>query len=451
MQVKVNLTMETLGKVQEDQNRVTSSLSGAGVTPLVIPEKDVNAILGPPPARQPGMPQDRPPPAPSERVHQRPLPLPASGAGPRVTIPTTPTVSVYDEVNGMGSSRGDEGRRSWFPKMDFPKFDGTDVRIWIDTCNTFFLLYNIAEGFKVSAATMYMRDSAAHWYQAYKLENPWHNWSTFSVDVIQEFEGNAQRDKIRELLTLKQTGTVEEYKRQFEKLVYQIKLYDPNMGGLMLVQRFILGLKEELRAAVEVQLPNTVAEAAMFAQIQESVLARSKQGFTRSYHKKTHKEEGDQNHPSANKFEKGEIWKAKQLKDYRRANNLCFKCGEKYAPGHVCVVPATGQLKTMQGNEILSDELLDMLVTRGEDYDCHVSLNAMSGTSQTGTIQFKTLVGDQVMLLLLDSGSSHSFVDQSLVEKLKYPVANIQTLRVKVASGDYMYCNKMVPNMQWML
>jgi hypothetical protein len=105
----------------------------------------------------------------------------------------------------------------------------------------------------------------------------------------------------------------------------------------------------------------------------------------------------------------------------------------------------------MQGNEILSDELLDMLVTRGEDYDCHVSLNAMSGTSKTGTIQFKTLVGDQVMLLLLDSGSSHSFVDQSLVEKLKYPVANIQTLRVKVASGDYMYCNKMVPNMQWML
>jgi hypothetical protein len=33
----------------------------------------------------------------------------------------------------------------------------------------------------------------------------------------------------------------------------------------MLVQRFILGLKEELRAAFEEQLPNTVAEAALFA------------------------------------------------------------------------------------------------------------------------------------------------------------------------------------------
>jgi hypothetical protein len=98
----------------------------------------------------------------------------------------------------------------------------------------------------------YMSDSATHLCQAYKLENPWHTWSTFSLDLIQKFEGNVQRDKNCELLTLKQSGTVEEYKRQFDKLVYQIRLYDPNMGGLMLVQRFILGLKEELRAIVKV-------------------------------------------------------------------------------------------------------------------------------------------------------------------------------------------------------
>jgi uncharacterized OB-fold protein len=37
------------------------------------------------------------------------------------------------------------------------------------------------------------------------------------------------------------------------------------------------------------------------------------------------------------KFEKGDMWKAKQLKEYRRANGLCYKCGEKYAPGHQCI------------------------------------------------------------------------------------------------------------------
>lgn len=32
----------------------------------------------------------------------------------------------------------------------------------------------------------------------------------------------------------------------------------------------------------------------------------------------------------------GDMWKAKQLKEYRRANGLCYKCGEKYMPGHKC-------------------------------------------------------------------------------------------------------------------
>lgn len=84
------------------------------------------------------------------------------------------------------------------PKMDFPKFDGTDARIWLDTYNTFFQLYNIAEGFKVSAATMYMRGNTTHWYQSYKLASPWHTWPVFSAAFITEFEGYLQRDRTRD-------------------------------------------------------------------------------------------------------------------------------------------------------------------------------------------------------------------------------------------------------------
>lgn len=32
----------------------------------------------------------------------------------------------------------------------------------------------------------------------------------------------------------------------------------------------------------------------------------------------------------------GDLWKARQLKEYRITNNLCFSCGDKYVPGHVC-------------------------------------------------------------------------------------------------------------------
>jgi hypothetical protein len=247
---------------------------------------------------------------------------------------------------------------------------------------------------------------------------------------------------------------VEEYKKQFDKLVYQIRLYDPNMGGLMLVQRFILGLKEELRTTVEVQLPNTVAEAALFAATQEAVLDRAQKNVTKPYRKfqaNTTKDDNSNTSTHFQKFEKGELWRAKQLKDYRKANGLCFKCGEKFVPGHQCIVVATAQVKAIDANEILSDDVLDALVAHGDDHDCHVSIHALAGSSKPGTIQFRALVGDQVMLLLLDSGSSHSFVDSALVNKLKCSVTTIPTLKVKVAGGAYMYCDTMVPNMQWWL
>ena len=34
----------------------------------------------------------------------------------------------------------------------------------------------------------------------------------------------------------------------------------------------------------------------------------------------------------------GDFWKERQLKEYRRANGLCFQCGDKFDPTHVCAV-----------------------------------------------------------------------------------------------------------------
>jgi hypothetical protein len=57
-----------------------------------------------------------------------------------------------------------------------------------------------------------------------------------------------------------------------------------------------------------------------------------------------------------------ELWKARQLKDYRRIHNICFKCGEKYSPTHTCSAPA-GNLNMMEnsaadGGGFLSNEVV---------------------------------------------------------------------------------------------
>jgi hypothetical protein len=48
-----------------------------------------------------------------------------------------------------------------------------------------------------------------------------------------------------------------------------------------------------------------------------------------------------------------DLWKARQLREHRRENGLCFKCGDKFAPGHKCVIPPTtttlNQLEAIMG------------------------------------------------------------------------------------------------------
>jgi hypothetical protein len=120
------------------------------------------------------------------------------------------------------------------PKMDFPQFDGSDVRIWLDKCAVYFQLYVIPLDFKVTATSLHMVDRVSHWYQNYKHYGGNHTWEHFVVVVSQAFEVNTHCVKTMELLNLRQTGSVEEYKLHFDQLVYHILLYDRSMTGVWL-------------------------------------------------------------------------------------------------------------------------------------------------------------------------------------------------------------------------
>jgi hypothetical protein len=55
-----------------------------------------------------------------------------------------------------GDSDRGEHRKQWMPKMDFPLFDGTDARIWVDKCYAYFALYQIP------VATQTLEDYVSH-------------------------------------------------------------------------------------------------------------------------------------------------------------------------------------------------------------------------------------------------------------------------------------------------
>jgi hypothetical protein len=114
-------------------------------------------------------------------------------------------------------------------------------------------------------------------------------------------------------------------------------------------------------------------------------------------------------------------------------------------------LPTGAQVKEIEATEILSDDILDTPETNsgGESPKGHASLNALSVIENNDRIQIRALVGDKVMLLLIDSGSTYSFVDKSLVEKLQLKPTDIPQLKVKVGNGEVINCTTTIPDMSW--
>lgn len=88
------------------------------------------------------------------------------------------------DLTALHGGEDQTNRRQWMPKMDFPRFDDTDVRIWLDKCEAFFRLYHIPDNFRVTSASLYLTDNAVHWYQAFKQQSAFHTWEQFCVAVL---------------------------------------------------------------------------------------------------------------------------------------------------------------------------------------------------------------------------------------------------------------------------
>lgn len=98
----------------------------------------------------------------------------------------------------------------------------------------------------------------------------------------------------------------------------------------------------------------------------------------------------------------------------------------------------------------MSDEVLDAVVVgEADENEMHISLNVLSGEDHPKTLRVRALVENQVILMLIDSGSSHSFVNASLVERIGYQPVQINTMVIKVANGEEMLCEKMITRMRW--
>lgn len=100
---------------------------------------------------------------------------------------------------------------------------------------------------------------------------------------------------------------------------------------------------------------------------------------------------------------------------------------------------------------MLSDETLSHIEKEEqvEEEEFRLSLHAISGAVSDDCMGVRALVHNQVMLVLVDSGSSASFINRVMVDRLGLVTSKCSPAIVKVANGETLRSDQMVHSLEW--
>ena len=75
-------------------------------------------------------------------------------------------------------------------------------------------------------------------------------------------------------------------------------------------------------------------------------------------------------------------------------------------------------------------------VVQEEKLEAEIALYALVGSPSPGTMRVKDKILRECLIILLDSSSSHNFIDAVIAIKLQIPIGTSQILEVKEANGE---------------
>jgi hypothetical protein len=247
---------------------------------------------------------------------------------------------------------------------------------------------------------------------------------------------------MRDVLSIRQTEDVLEYAGRFETAKHRVLVHNKAIGEVFFVQKFLDGLRYNIRSAIALHKPRTVDAALSLALMQEEIVEASSRRFTprardsrlnfKSAYtpsEATTPVSGAGNTPAtADKPNSKPRWDEKlaALRAARKAKGLCMKCGDQYSPQHRC--PKQIPIHVLE-------EVLDLysLGTSSEEHsDCSsqgseaeilsLSYCATVGIQGKKTMRLKATIQQQEVLVLIDSGSSGTFINTTVVQQLGLPL-----------------------------
>nr|XP_027120832.1 uncharacterized protein LOC113737890 [Coffea arabica] len=363
------------------------------------------------------------------------------------------------------------------PRIDLPMFSGENPREWIRKRNKYCRNYQIPEDQKVEVIEMYLEGKADNWFQGIKLEKPDLTWKMFEEWLYRKFDNRNGRDVVEEFNKLRQSGKVEDYQEKFEELKIMMMIRNPHLDEEYFVSSFISELKDEIKTMIKMLKPMNLSEAFELAALQEEALRLQTRTFKEggkavfedrlgiSKNSSPHQIHSSQYRVSSTSTFRNTPFRGKPVSmagsetrklsaeelQYRRNNGLCFKCGEKFGQGHQC---KPGHLNLLVTEEEEENEFEDAVGEQDESTGnpgqvMEMSLHALSEAMKRKTI---TLVGrwdGEEMLILVDTGSSDSYISSEKVIAFDIPYWLVEPFSVVVGNGACVTSKAICPKVTW--
>jgi hypothetical protein len=279
-----------------------------------------------------------------------------------------------------------------------------------------------ADNERVWMASLHLEGIAVEWYYALERDVGLITWPRFTEFVNMRFGLSLHANGLVDLKDLRRTDTVEEYQRQFLILLYRCD----DMMPLQQVHMFTVGLGEPLRTNVELAALTDLQTAMRLAQAYERRLSLVISDATKATSKPFKSASSTSSSAVASSTPRSCFRRLSQEElAVKRENGECYHCTEKFMPDHKC--KSKGVFLLEMDNDSEPDTAADEL---------GISLHALIGIDIANTMKLQVRIKGTTLVMLVDTGSTHTFIKEGLLPQLGLSVTPREGLTVKVANDE---------------
>ncbi|GKC21779.1 retrovirus-related pol polyprotein from transposon 17.6 [Tanacetum coccineum] len=253
------------------------------------------------------------------------------------------------------------------------------------------------------------------WGRFVKAHGETVGWDVYEEGILKRF-GVVNEDPMAELKNLRHTTNMKEYQGQFEQLLTQVDITESQAASLAMIKQKATPVLPTLKFNNNYYVSRNVAYPNKATIVTTPVL--NTQVVTK--------------YPALPSPAPRKMLSQKEFTE-KRAKNQCFYCDKKYVSGHKCEGHVfTLEIRRTRIEECLeeeeeeeSDMISYELIDPTPQTSPHISLNALSGIPTYNTMRLKGHVLKKILHILMDSGSTHNFLDFDMVKAFQWKIQGV--------------------------